>query len=113
MSPNAEDLAKDAEAAAAKADKPLPELRSPMTRLPEEIRKVVATWCKTANTSFSRKTVLFWITFLKAEKLVPADLAIDLTPQRGGASFRAKEKDYQDEIEKLKADLVAARAAKK
>lgn len=111
--PNADELKKEADAAAAKAAKPLPELRSPMTRLPEETRKVTAQWCRDNNTSFSLKTNELWIAFLKGLKLIAADLKIDLTAKRGGYSFREKEQGYQDEITKLKADLAAAKAAKK
>lgn len=110
---DANNLAKDAKAAADKAAKPLPELRSPMTRLPEEIRKVVANWCRTANESFSRRTTLFWIDFLKAEKLIAADLKIDLETKRGGYSFREKEEGYQSKIAELEKLLAAAKTAKK
>ncbi len=112
--PDANTLAKNAEAAEAKAAKPLPELRSPMTRLPEETRKVIAQWCRDNNLSFSTKTNELWITFLKTAKLIPADLKIDLTSRGGGAkAFKEKEQGYQDEIAKLKADLLAAKAARK
>lgn len=110
---DAAELAKDAKTAEAKAIKPLPELRSPMTRLPEEIRMVIAKWCRTKGVSFSCQTVLLWIPFLKAEKLIPADLKIDLEPKRGGFSFREKETEYQDKIAELQKQLEAARAGKK
>ncbi len=106
-------LAKDAEKAAEKAAKPLPELRSPMTRLPEETRKITAQWCRDNNVSFSLKTNELWIAFLRAEKLIPADLAIDLTSRRGVGSFREKEQGYQDEIAELKKLLEAAKAKAK
>lgn len=111
--PDAETLKKDAEAAAAKAAKPLPELRSPMTRLPEETRKIIAQWCRDNNVSFSLKTNELWIAFLKGLKLIAADLKIDLTAKRGGYSFREKEQSYQDEIEKLKAALAVAKGKTK
>ncbi|KKL86055.1 hypothetical protein LCGC14_1948560 [marine sediment metagenome] len=106
-------LNKEAEAAEAKAAKPLPELRSPMTRLPEETRKVIAQWCRDNSMSFSLKTNELWIAFLKVSKLIAADLKIDLTAKRGGYSFREKEKGYQDEITELKKLLEAAKAKTK
>ena len=102
-------LAKEAEAAAVKAAKPLPELRSPMTRLPEETRKIIAQFCRDNSISFSLKTNELWIAFLKGAKLIAADLKIDLSAKRGGYSFREKEKGYQDEITKLKEELAAAK----
>lgn len=110
---DANTLSKDAETAAAKAAKPLPELRSPMTRLPEETRKIIAQWCRDNSMSFSLKTNELWIAFLKSAKLIPADLKIDLTTKRGGYSFREKEKGYQDEIAALQAQLAAAKAKTK
>ncbi len=111
--PDATELANDAAKAEAKAKKPLPELQSPMTRLPDEIRKIIAKWCANNNTSFSRKTVLFWIDFLKSAKLIPVDLKIDLEPKRGGYSFREKETTYQNKIAELEKALAAAKAGKK
>lgn len=111
--PNAEELAKAAKAAEEKANKPLPELRSPMTRLPEETRKIIAQWCRDQNKSFSLKTNELWIAFLKGAKLIAADLVIDLTSQRGVGSFKEKEQGYQDEITKLKAELAAAQKTKR
>lgn len=110
---DAQALSAEAAKAEAQDAKPLPELRSPMTRLPEETRKTIAQWCKDNSTSFSLKTNELWITFLKGAKLIDANLKIDLSAKRGGYSFREKEQDYKDEIEKLKADLLAAKAAKK
>ncbi len=111
--PDAAALAKEAEEAALKAAKPLPELRSPMTRLPEETRKVIAQWCRDNNQSFSLKTNELWIAFLKSSKLIAADLVIDLTSRRGGASFREKEQGYQDEIAELRKLLEAAKGKAK
>ncbi len=110
--PNAEELAKEAKNAEAKANKPLPELRSPMTRLPEETRKIIAQWCKDNAMSFSLKTNELWITFLKGIKLIPADLKIDLA-RRGISSFKEKEQSYKDEIAELQEQLKKAQAAKK
>lgn len=106
-------LAAEAKVAEEKAAKPLPELRSPMTRLPEETRKIIAQWCRDQNKSFSLKTNELWIAFLKSTKLIAADLVIDLTSQRGVGSFKEKETGYLEEIAKLKVDLAAAKAGKK
>lgn len=111
--PDAATLAKEAKQAAEKAAKPLPELRSPMTRLPEETRKIIAQWCRSNNMSFSLKTNELWIAFLKSAKLIPVDMQIDLSAKRGGYSFKEKETGYQNEIEELKKQLAAARAGKK
>lgn len=110
---DANNLSKDVKVAEDKAAKPLPELRSPMTRLPEETRKIIARWCRDSGMSFSLKTNELWIVFLKATKLIPADLAIDLTAKRGGYSFREKEKGYQDEIAELRKLLETAKGKTK
>ena len=110
---DANTLSKEAAAAAAKVNKPLPELRSPMTRLPEETRKTIAQWCRDNNTSFSLKTNELWIVYLKSQKLIDQDLKIDLTSRRGGYSFKEKEQGYQDEIAELKKLLEAAKAKTK
>jgi len=118
--PDANELAKDAAAAAKKVEKALPELRSPMTRLPEEIRKIIAVFCRDSGVSFSPQTVLLWIDFLKLKGLIPADMVIDLSTKRGASSFREKEVAYQSKLDErdikiraLEAALAAAKAAKK
>jgi hypothetical protein len=111
--PDAEKLAAASAAAKEKADKPLPELRSPMTRLPDEIRVIIAKYCRDTGVSFSSHTVVLWIAELKKLKLIAQDLKIDLAPRRGGgAAFKEKETAYVDEIAKLKQQLADAKAGK-
>lgn len=107
----ADELAAAAEKAAAKKIKPLPELRSPMTRLPEEIRKVIAVLCRDTGESFSLKTVKMWIAKLKEMKLIPADMKIELAVKRvGSGPLREKLTASEAKVAELEAELAKLKA---
>lgn len=100
--------------AAEKEPKPLPAMVSPTVNLAEEIRQVVAVRCREKDESFSVKTNQLWIVLLKQEKLIPADLEVDLTPKRGGGAVqKEKIEAQQTEIDALKKQLADLKAAKK
>ena len=110
----AEELAKDAEKKKEKKDKPLPALVSPTVNLVVELRKAIAIRCRDTGESFSLVTNKMWLTLLKKEGKVKADLEPDFSAKRvGGAASKAKLAEKDETIAKLLAELEALKATKK
>lgn len=112
----AEKLEQDAEKAKDKADKPLPALVSPTVNLVIEIRQAIALRCRETGESFSIVTNKMWLSMLKQEKRVKADLAPDFSVKRGGgggAAAKEREAAKDKVIAELQKELATLKAAKK
>jgi len=114
---NAKQVAKEANANADvnAAVKALPALRTPMVKLPEEIRTTIAEYCRENETSFSRLTAQMWVDKLKAEKKIPADMVVDLTSKRGpgGGASKAQLEEAMAVIATLEQEIEALKKGKK
>jgi len=102
---DANKLSKKVETKNAKTESPLRALRSPMVKLPDEIRMVISRWCRENDISFASKSRQLWLEFLKKEKLVPQDLELKVRSSR--------EDDLLKRIKELEAELAKAKAAQK
>jgi len=108
-----------AEKARAKAEKPLPELKSPTVNLLDEIRGLIAKHCKEIGQSFATISNVLWIDYLLGKGLVkPADVAAlktaATTVKRGGGGGKLKEenevlKTQIAEMQKIIAELKAGK----
>lgn len=110
-----EEIKAAAEKAKKQAAKPLPAMASPTVNLALEIRKAVAIRCKDVGESFSHLCNVLVIALLKKEGRIATDLAVDLTPKKGGGGGALKaqlaEKDVV--IGDLQKQIDALKAAKK
>lgn len=108
-----EELVKDAEKAEEKKNKPLPALVSPTVNLVVELRQAIAHRCRETGESFSLVTNKMWLTLLKKEGKVKANLEPDFSVKRVGGGMKVKLDEKDAEIAKLQEELTAARNAKK
>ncbi len=95
---------------AAKAAQPLPKMENPTVSLLPPLREPIAKRGRETEESFSTRSNMLWLDFLKKEKRVPQDLVLDFTVVRG-AGLREKLAERETEIEELKkqvAELVAS-----
>ena len=105
-------LEKDAKQAEKKADKPLPALVSPLTRLSPSIRKATALYCKEQDKSFSIISELMWFDLLKKN----GKIAKELQPEERKAAasgLRVQLSESEDRCAELEAKLAALKAGKK
>jgi hypothetical protein len=99
------------EKAKEKADKPLPALKSPTVNLLDEIRGIIAVWCKESGISFAVQSQVLWIDFLagigkiKKDQVEALKLAAT-TAKKGGGGGKLKA-----ENEDLKGDREASGTA--
>ena len=106
-------MAKAEDVASEKVEKELPTLASPAVRVPVEIRGIVAKHCAESKVSFSERSVMLWVDYLKRQGLVKKDAVIEYKVRGGGPKLREELVKKDGELAKLRAELAALKAGKR